>query len=538
MREKRLRKKIKPSMAFVFLLIIQMTIMVFWGNAKQGFFVDELWSYGLANSYYFPHIFSDNALEGKWVDGEFFSDYIEVQEGERFRYGSVVYNLKNDAHPPIYFMVLHTICSLFPESFSKWYGLIPNMCYFLVAQVLLYRLSRKTLKNNWLALLPCVVWGCSSAAISFVLFIRMYMLSTMCGLLTLNLHMDLMENKKEKEHPILMWWIVILVSFFGYMCHYFYFIFAFFLSAFYMLYLLVQRKWKKMVWYASAMGGSLLLTEIFFPAAYKNLFGNGYTLGAVNNFGLGRILKKLYQYTQAVEKDLFVDSFALLWISFGIAMISVIVLIVKLFKNKEFRHEKASEAWFFGICAGTLICYFALASYMSPYFSNRYVSAIYPLIYFLLIWLVYMVWGGKRLVREKVTAMLGIVLIGIALWSQMTCVDFVYEKAEANIPAIEPYMDADVYFITFNYYKVTEKLLELKEMERVRVLAPEAPRIEEAVAEHEPDKEYLLVYVDSGEGMAEMILDTIVECSEYTQYKPVEGYEWLYGGACMPYVVY
>ncbi len=537
--EKRiLLKKIKPSVVFVFLLAIQIIMMVFWGNAKQGFFVDELWSYGLANSYYFPHIFSDNALEGKWVDGEFFSDYIEVQEGERFRYGSVIYNLKNDAHPPVYFMVLHTICSLFPGTFSKWYGIIPNMCYFLVAQILLYRLSRKTLKNSWLALLPCAVWGCSSAAISFVLFIRMYMLSTMCGLLTLNLHMDLMEEKRDKEHPILMWWAVVLISFFGYMCHYFYFIFAFFLSALYMLYLLVRKNWKKMIWYASAMGGSLLLTEMFFPAAYKNLFGNGYTLGAVNNFGIGRILRKLYQYTHAVEKDLFANNFALLWIFFGIAVISLVALVVKLFKNKEFRSEKASGVWFFVICAGTMICYFALASYMSPYFSNRYVSAIYPLIYFLLIWLTYMVWGAKKFVREKVTVMLGVLLIGVALWSQVTCVDFVYEKAEANLPSVKPYMDADVYFITFNYYKVTEKLLELKEAERVRVLAPEIPRIEEAVAEHNQDKEYLLVYVDTGEGMAETILNTIVECSEYTRYEPVEGYEWLYGGVCMPYVVY
>lgn len=198
-------KKLKvgiPAISLTLLLLVQLICMTFWGNAKQGYFVDELWSYGLANSYYFPHIYSNNTFNLEWVDGNFFSDYIKVQAGERFCYDSVLYNMRNDTNPPLYFVILHTICSFFPETFSKWYAIIPNMVAFALAQLLLYRLSRKALKSKWLALLPCVIWGFSSASISFVIFLRGYMFSTMFCLLALNLHMDLMEENKSKKSQL------------------------------------------------------------------------------------------------------------------------------------------------------------------------------------------------------------------------------------------------------------------------------------------------------------------------------------------------
>lgn len=537
MKERNILKKWTCKKSLTVLLLIQLVIMAFWGNAKKGFFVDELWSYGLANSYYHPHIFSDEALEDKWVDEKYLSGYIEVDEGERFCYGSVIYNMSNDAHPPIYFMVLHTVCSLFPGTFSKWYGIIPNMLYFLMAQLLLYRLSGKIFKDKWLALLPCAAWGFSSAAISFVLFIRMYMLSTMCGLLTLNLHLDLME-KEQKRRPVLMWFAVLGISFLGYMCHYFYFIFAFFLSAFYMLFLLVQKNWKRMVWYASAMGGSLLLTAFVFPAAYVNLFGNRYTQNAASNMSVIDFLYKLYQYAKIVMKDLFANSNILLAVILVVVLTALVLFVVKTVKNRTYREQQSVNIWFFWICAGTVICYYVLAVKIAPSYSNRYVSTLYPLIFLLLIWLIHMVWGERKAAGFSMTILAAVILIVIGLGSQSRCVDFVYAETEANEAAVEPYIETDVYFVTYNFYKVTEKIPELKGAARVRAVAPQDWRIEEALAKHDTKKGHLLIYVDPKEGMEKEILEQIIEDTEYTQYRLVEGYESMYDGACMAYLVY
>ena len=99
MREK---KNSKVWKCFVFICVIQTLMMVFWGTQKKGFYVDELWSYGLANSYYHPHVFWEDALEDQWQPGEYFKEYIEVEPDQRFRYDSVVYNLK-----PIRRFILH-----------------------------------------------------------------------------------------------------------------------------------------------------------------------------------------------------------------------------------------------------------------------------------------------------------------------------------------------------------------------------------------------------------------------------------------------
>ena len=93
-----MKSKSYNKIAFGVILLLQIVCMIYFGNAKQGYFVDELWSYGLANSYYHPHVYSDDALEERWVSGEYFRDYLEVLPEQRFRYGSVVYNQTQDYH--------------------------------------------------------------------------------------------------------------------------------------------------------------------------------------------------------------------------------------------------------------------------------------------------------------------------------------------------------------------------------------------------------------------------------------------------------
>ena len=530
-----------PKKILVIMLALQMLIMFYWGNVKEGYFVDELWSYGLANSYYHPHIFSDNAMENDWLDEEYFRTYIEVEEGEQFSLGSVVYNMSNDAHPPIYFLILHSICSLFPGTFSKWYGIVPNIVYFLLAQILLYRLSSKLFKNEWLALLPCMVWGFSPAAVSFVIFIRMYMLSTMCGLLTLNLHMDLMEEKK-KNHPVLMWFMVFLVSFFGYMCHYFYFIFAFFVSAFYMLYLLVQKNWKRMVWYGSAMGGSLLLTAVVFPVAFTQIFGNVGSAGAPGapaaQGNPWDHLYKMYRYVIIAGRDLFAADMKIVYIVSFVAIAAFVLLILKIIKNAEFRKEEKIGIWFFFMCAGTSAIYYFLAVKVAPSYSNRYICTLYPLVYLMIIWLVYAIWQKRKHTNIGAVVTVSAALTVMAIFSQSTCVDFLGKGGESNEAAVESYMEgADVYFISFNFYKVTEKILELEHAERVRVVAPQDWRLEAALAEHDARKDHLIVYIDPSEGMTEEILDWVLEYTEYTKCRQIEDYTMMYDAA-MAYLVY
>ena len=51
-----------------------------------------------------------------------YDDYMKVQNGQRFDYVNVWRNQTNDVHPPLYYALIHTICSVFPNKFSKWFA--------------------------------------------------------------------------------------------------------------------------------------------------------------------------------------------------------------------------------------------------------------------------------------------------------------------------------------------------------------------------------------------------------------------------------
>ena len=107
-----------------------MLLVWYYGDKKEGYFVDELWSYGLANSTEYPHIYSIQGWDQKWQTPEYYMNYIEVEKGQQFDYRTVIYNQTQDNHPPLFYLILHTVCSLFPGTLSKWYGIVPIIIYY------------------------------------------------------------------------------------------------------------------------------------------------------------------------------------------------------------------------------------------------------------------------------------------------------------------------------------------------------------------------------------------------------------------------
>ena len=127
---KQTEQRMKTQWILVFLAML-VCFCGWWAVRKEGFFADELYSYGLSNSDYAPFLswyyngeraYSGTSAEHIYSREDFMS-YVAVQEGQRFDYASVYYNQTQDVHPPVFYFLLHTVCSLFPGSFTKWTGL-------------------------------------------------------------------------------------------------------------------------------------------------------------------------------------------------------------------------------------------------------------------------------------------------------------------------------------------------------------------------------------------------------------------------------
>mgnify|MGYP000334027662 CR=1 FL=1 len=121
------------------LLLVQLIAIFYFGSKKAGFHYDEYYSY-----------YSSNVSIGlvptdrEWKPGSEIADEFRVLPGQRFQYGTVTRMQTYDVHPPFYYLLLHTVCSLFPGRFSKWSGIGLNIVLFVLSWSVLAKLTRRT----------------------------------------------------------------------------------------------------------------------------------------------------------------------------------------------------------------------------------------------------------------------------------------------------------------------------------------------------------------------------------------------------------
>ena len=128
--------------------------------------------------------------EPVWISSEQFLDYITVGERDDFNYLSVYFNVKDDNHPPLHFMALHTMSSIWKGEVMPWMGCAINLLLVLGICVLLLKICKEFLGSEKLGVLSCLLYGCSMAGISTVLLIRMYAMLTFWCIFALYLHMQ------------------------------------------------------------------------------------------------------------------------------------------------------------------------------------------------------------------------------------------------------------------------------------------------------------------------------------------------------------
>ena len=261
---------------FAGLLVLQVFVIFHLGRAKQEYHIDEIYSYILSNSYGTDRIANDPDVWNQWVKGEDFDRFVVVKEGERFAYEKTYYNNTLDAHPPLYYYSLHTVCSFFPERFSKWFGIGLNIFFFIITECLLYRLSRKIFGNNIWALLPVCIYGGTNVAYNTALYIRMYMLLTMFAVLLANVHYDMLKKSFSLNWAM----ACFLVTYLGIFTHYYFALFAFYIALFTCIYYLIHKQWQNFIQYGFCMLGAVGAVFYSYPAAVSQIGGS-----ATNNVG-------------------------------------------------------------------------------------------------------------------------------------------------------------------------------------------------------------------------------------------------------------
>ena len=150
-------------------------------------------------------------------------------------------NQANDVHPPLYYIFVHTICSFFPNVFSKWETLTLNLVFLAIVDILVYFIAKLLMKNQWASFWAMMLNGMTVLCLNMVLFLRMYVLMTVFVLGVALLFLKYWNRSLDKMFYILLFFL----SVGGALTQYYFLIYLFFSVLVFEFVRLLQNRWGK-----------------------------------------------------------------------------------------------------------------------------------------------------------------------------------------------------------------------------------------------------------------------------------------------------
>lgn len=439
-------KKILPELLAVILCLGVLCVGV---SFKEGYHMDELLSFELADARYNPWIvptqpegrlakfvreeiqgdsFGETLMNLKstvtdvlknrgsskllsykadvyeepvWITSGQFRDYVTVDGSDAFDYLSVYFNVKDDNHPPVHFMLLHTMSSLFPGTLSPWLGCTINLICVGITLWLLLRLGRKLSEilgmeeqGRLLGTLAVLLYGLSTGALASVLLIRMYcLLSCLCVAL-LSMHVEKWkEHGFDRSNKGL-----IAITVLGFLTQYFFLFYCILLAAVTAAGLLCSKRMRELWIYIRSMVVAAVIGLVLFPFAIADVFSSGRGVEALDNLtsGFAGYGARLLAFARILADRTVGD------LLLGAGCATAVVLAVVLWYRRHRGQELSMSREVRGILCMLIIPvvgYYLLASRMSPYLVDRYVMPMFPMIALLFALLLCCL--GKRLAKAS-----------------------------------------------------------------------------------------------------------------------------------------
>ena len=530
----KLKKIICGNIPEILILSVCLMIFVYYAGEKEGYHMDELLSFELSNAEFTPWIvptqpegrlekFVKNELrddkgnlvfgrltealsdvlqnrkaskllsyradvydEPVWIGSDEFKDYITVGDGDAFNYLSVYFNVKDDNHPPLHFMLLHTVSSVFKGRVRPWMGCVINISAVMIIMICLFRTGRLICSGaagRETGMLSALMYGLGAGAISSVLLNRMYGLLTMWCMLTLYLHIRrYREGFNGKEL------ILTAVTVLGFLTQYFFLFYCISLAVTMTVILLMEKRTAELLVYIRTMLISAAAGLILFPFAISDVFTSGRGVEALGNLSEG-----LTGYGERLKGFLEL----MIWRNMGpapliAACFGMILCVLRLARRKDMYGKGALVM----LTVIPVAVYFAFVSRMAPYIVDRYVMPIFPVMALLSAGSIEFIKKELEFHKDRFMRVMTYVISGIAVLGAFLCgcrgggeylyKGYAYQEAMSKelsyLPCLCIYEGYGYYenLIEFTNYKET-LLLRTKELSGRKVLTDITDKDEMAV---------------------------------------------------------
>ncbi len=373
-------EKMKVWLKNFFLYLGFIILMVCVMTNKNYMHIDEVSTYLLSNHHYVDTISMEPEEGIKYLpSSEAWLQYITVNDSYRFDFHSVMDNQSADVHPPFYYLMIHAICSLFPNKFSIWYAEIINIIFACLTLVVIRKLFFEIVKDKLLVDVGTVFFVVSTGVLSATTFLRMYIVAMF--FVTLITYMFVYS--KENICTWKFYYLLFGITLFGALTHYYFVVYLFFLCVVEGIVKLITKKWKELGLLFITMCSAASTAIGIFPSMITHMFG-GYrgeeSISNLKSFSIQEYGKRLKAF------GIFMNQYILGGIGTYILIVLCIFLLIKIVWNKYIKslvtEEKSSEKdiqkWLLMIIPCS--CYYLLVSKMAVYISERYIQPIYGII--------------------------------------------------------------------------------------------------------------------------------------------------------------
>lgn len=438
MKDKLKRKRIPELIVIVICVVVSLLAV----SGKEGYHMDELLSYELSNAMFNPWIvptqpqgrlakFVENEIKGDtagetlgnlvdtvkdvfqnrgsstllsykadvyeepvWISAEQFQEYITVGAGDAFNYLSVYFNVKDDNHPPLHFILLHTLSSLVKGSAVPMIGCVINIAAVVGIVILLMWLGNRIAEmlgmeeqKRIIGIFTALCYVFSVGALATTLLIRMYAMLAFFCVAFLAIHVQ----KWSKEQFAKGNKLLIAVTVMGFLTQYFFLFYCLVLAAVTAVLLWRSKRTKELLIYIRTMVIAGVIGVGVFPFSISDVFSSGRGVEALNNLsqGFAGFGSRLLSFAAILSEN-----------TFGWAVLTAVVIIALTWgmisllrrkpkaENAPEQQDESDEMYVKSCTKGGLLWllilpvvgYFLLAARMSPYLVDRYIMPIFPLV--------------------------------------------------------------------------------------------------------------------------------------------------------------
>ena len=510
----------------IILLAVQLVVLCSWGIQKQGFHVDEVYTFELSN--YPDTIYGDGEdAYTAWKTGDAFAAVLEPADGRLFDLSVPFWNGETDNHPSTYYMLVNIVSSLFKffgMSANKWAGLIPNFACCLVTTIFFVLLLRKLLKNDIVALCGGAAWAFCIGAINTGVYLRMYALLTMAAMIFCWLHAKLLSDYVAGHSVRRTLVLVQLATIFGILSQYYFLFFAFFFCGFVSIYFFVKKDWNMLGCYIATEISSVAAAELLFPRMMvRLLFGDRGSEALENMLHGSGYGSQLRSVLEIINQELFGG--------YGTAVL-VISTVLLAAGAVVCRHKKERFSVSDGVALlalATACGYILAVTKIAPYQVDRYFMCVFPL---LILYTFYGICRGVFALTKKnrrCAAIAAIVLVVLTFVCTASGeISYIYPDGTERAEKLKAYENLPVVALNGDYYNdsVLQWAFEFQDFDHVFLCRNNTVSdIAIAAEDHMLDNGFLL-YVHQDTTDEEALFEEIgrwIEIEEYLNITDAQG---------------